>query len=359
MESQASAANYAKQAPVSKRSPTILRRERAGISARLDVIKHMEGFVEEELNRWLKPVSDLWQPSDLLPNLTAENWVEGIEQLREQARALSDEILVVLVGHLVTEEALPTYQTWLNRAEGINDPTGTSDNPWAQWSRGWTAEENRHGDVLLLYLYLSGRVDMRAVSITTQHLIRNGFDPRSGTDPYPGLIYPAFQERATKISHGNVGRLAHNKGDQTLGKICNIIAGDEARHEEAYKRFVGKIFEQDPAGAILAFARVMKKRVTMPARLMSDGKAENLFGQFANVAQRIGVYTARDYAAVIEHLVEYWGVARLSGLPRKALEAQDYLCGLAEHYRGYADELADWFTHQPKVPFSWIFDRPV
>ncbi len=29
---------------------------------------------------------------------------------------------------------------------------------WAQWSRGWTAEEKRHGDVTRTYLYLSGRL---------------------------------------------------------------------------------------------------------------------------------------------------------------------------------------------------------
>ena len=28
------------------------------------------------------------------------------------------------------------------------DITGTSDEPWARWLRGWTAEENRHGDLV-------------------------------------------------------------------------------------------------------------------------------------------------------------------------------------------------------------------
>jgi acyl-[acyl-carrier-protein] desaturase len=32
---------------------------------------------------------------------------------------------------------------------------------WAQWVRQWTSEENRHGDLLNKYLYLSGRVNMR------------------------------------------------------------------------------------------------------------------------------------------------------------------------------------------------------
>jgi acyl-[acyl-carrier-protein] desaturase len=41
--------------------------------------------------------------------------------------------------------------------------------------RQWT-EENRHGDLLNKYLYLSGRVNMREVEMTTQHLINDGFD---------------------------------------------------------------------------------------------------------------------------------------------------------------------------------------
>ena len=61
-----------------------------------------------------------------------------------------------------------------NRVAGFCDDTGCSDLPWARWLRGWTAEENRHGDLLNRYLYLSGRVDMRQVETTVHHLLRNG-----------------------------------------------------------------------------------------------------------------------------------------------------------------------------------------
>jgi hypothetical protein len=37
----------------------------------------------------------------------------------------------------------------------------------------WTGEENRHGDLLNKYLYLSGRVNMREIEMTTQHLIKD------------------------------------------------------------------------------------------------------------------------------------------------------------------------------------------
>ena len=112
-----------------------------------EVIKSMEGFVAENLGSLLKPVEESWQPSDFLPDMTKEDWREQLAEFRTRGANLSDEVLVVLVGDMITEEALPTYQTWLNRLEGVTDVTGASDSPWAQWSRGWTSEENRHGDL--------------------------------------------------------------------------------------------------------------------------------------------------------------------------------------------------------------------
>ena len=323
-----------------------------------EVVKSIAPFVEENL-KLLTPVSEIWQPSDILPHLETEGWHEQVEQLRRQASGIPDEILVVLVGNTVTEEALPSYQTMVNRHPGVTDETGASDSPWARWSRGWTAEENRHGQILSQYLYLSGRVDMHAFELTTQHLIRNGFDPKTGNDPYKGLIYTSFQERATKVSHGNTAVLANKSGDPMLGKICALVTGDESRHEEAYKRFVGKIIEVDPSEAVIAFAQIMKNTVTMPARLMADGVAPDLFNQFAIVAQKIGVYTMRDYADIMEHLLVYWNIRGLSGLTADAAKAQDYLGGLPKRYTALAEKMEAHSAPKAQLSFSWIFNRSV
>jgi len=321
-----------------------------------DVIKGMAAFVEKNLDL-IREVDDSWQPSDILPDMTSEAWKDQVDGLRKQAQAVPDDILVALVGNTVTEEALPAYQTMINRHPGVTDESGASDSPWGRWSRGWTAEENRHGEILIRYLYLTGRVDIHAVEVTTHHLLRNGFDPQTDNDPYKGLIYTSFQERATKISHGNTARLANQCGDATLGKICALITGDESRHEEAYKRFVGRIAEEDPAGAVVAFAEMMKRTVTMPARRMADGAAPDLFAQFSVVAQRIGVYTLRDYAEIIEHLVGYWNIPVLSGLTGDAAKAQDYLGGLAARYAALAARSESRSAPQSKAAFSWIFNR--
>ncbi len=316
----------------------------------------MDAFVEKQLPL-LRPIQDSWQPGDILPDMSKPGWRDEVEALRSAAQSVPDTLLVVLVGNLITEEALPSYQTWLNRVKGLGDETGASLSPWGRWTRGWTAEENRHGDLLNRYLYLSGRVNMRAIEVTTQYLLNNGFDLNSGNDAYRSLVYASFQERATKISHGNVGRLAEKCGDPLLARMCSMIAGDEARHEEAYKRFFAYIIERDPSTAVIAFATMMKRRIAMPARLMSDGSDRDVFEDYAIVAQRSGVYTTRDYADIIAHLVEYWQIAGLTGLTPEAGEEQERLCGMAAHFLKKADKVDRLLAELPAQPFSWIFDR--
>ena len=324
----------------------------------LDLTRQLETIAAEQLPL-LKSVEDSWQPSDFLPDASGPEWAKDVARLREKAAGLPDEVLVVLVGNIVTEEALPSYQTWLNRttAGPLKDDTGVASSPWALWTRAWTAEENRHGDLLNRYLYLSGRVNMRSFEKTTHHLIRNGFDPRTGTDFLNSLIYVSFQERATKISHSNTGKLAEKYGEGALGRICAAIAGDEARHEEAYKRFFRRLIEVDAEKAVIGFAAMMRQKISMPARLMSDDVDSDLFDHFAVVAQRTGVYTFRDYAEVLDHLVDFWGIAALSGLTGEAAECQDYLCRLPEHYLAKSDRIREALEGFPRTRFDWIFGR--
>ena len=324
-------------------------------SSYFEVVDSIEGFVKENIYNLLKPVEESWQPADFLPDMTKETWHDDIAVFRQRATALPDDLLVVLVGDMVTEEALPSYQTWLNNLKGVGDSSGDGDNGWAMWSRGWTAEENRHGDLLNKYLYLTGRVDMRSVEKTIHYLISNGFNPQTENNPYHGFIYTSFQERATKISHRNVATLALRSGEEHLQKICGLIAGDEARHEKAYKLFMTKIFEVDPVNAMLALGKMLKTKIAMPAVLMNDGKDKNLFTKFSNVAQRIGVYTAHDYAEIIDDLVATWNIPTLTGLSDIAGKAQDYVCGLAARYK----RLADRVSFPAKEKFSWIYDREV
>lgn len=334
---------------------TLLTTQMDMIYDHFEVLDGMQQIVGENLSL-LAPTARAWQPADYLPNLNADDWCQQIQNFRTAAQGLSDEALVVLVGDMVTEEALPSYSVSLNLI--ARDYDGTNSKPWAKWMRGWSAEENRHGDLLNAYLRLTGRVDMRSVETTIHHLIANGFNPRAYPDPYNGLVYTSFQERATRISHANVAKLVAAQGDTNLAKICLRIAGDEARHEAFYTLMAGKIMDVDPAGGILAFREMMRGLIAMPGRLMYDGKDADLFDHFAVVAQRLGVYTVHDYAAIIQHLVKTWDIASRS-VSGAAAKAQEYLCKQADRYLAHADKIADFQRGLPSVTFSWIQGRAV
>jgi acyl-[acyl-carrier-protein] desaturase len=312
---------------------------RREIAKNMEVIGMIQGFVAQKVQSSLLDPDDCWQPTDFLPDLSQQDAVEEVKKLRKRSSCIPDSIITSLVGNMITEEALPSYQTSFNLVMNA-DRELTSTNGWAQWSRAWTAEENRHGDLLNKYLYLSGRCDMKAIEQTIHRLIYNGFNPKTNLDPYQIIVYTSFQERATKISHSNTGKLADKAGDNTLSTICKTIAGDEARHEKAYKSFMSKIIEIDPDGAIKSFAQMMRTQIVMPAVSMADGgKDPNIFTNFAAITQKIGVYTAWDYAGIIEHLVSIWKIETLTGLKEGVAKAQDYLCTLADRYKKIAERM--------------------
>ncbi|KAF8728243.1 hypothetical protein HU200_018835 [Digitaria exilis] len=324
-----------------------------------DVLRSLDGWAESNLLPLLKPVDRSWQPHDLLPDSSSPAFRDEVDELRARAMEIPDDYFVCLVGNMVTEEALPTYHAALNSFVGNDDPSSSSD-AWARWSRGWTAEENRHGDLLNRYLYLCGRVDLRRVEQTIHHLIAAGMRLDAGRCPYRGFIYTAFQERATAISHGNTARRAGELGDARLARICGAIAGDEKRHEVAYTRVVDELFRLTPDEAVRALEHMMRERIVMPACYMFDGTDAELFRHYAAVAERLGVYTTGDYAELVEFFVERWGVAGLGdGLTGEGRKAQEYVCRLPERVRKMEEYARRRKVEGQRVPFSWVFDREV
>ena len=305
---------------------------------RLEVMQFLENKVEGFMDEYLIPVEKIWQPSDFLPNSEDENFFEEVKELREIAKDLPYDFWVTLVGDTITEEALPTYESWLMDVEGIDN---VERNGWSKWVRHWTGEENRHGDVLNKYLYLSGRVNMREIEQTTQHLISDGFDIGTGRDPYKNFVYTSFQELATFVSHNRVALIAKKYGEKKLFKMCNLIAGDEMRHHLAYSEFVNQIFKVDPSEMMLAFQYMMKQKITMPALFLreSGDKIGTAFEAFSDSAQRIGVYTASDYVDILQKLNEKWDIGNINGLTAEAEKARDYLMKLPERMRKISERI--------------------
>ncbi|WP_026351303.1 acyl-ACP desaturase [Hymenobacter aerophilus] len=322
----------------------------ASVISRSEVLQSMEGFLKENMNTFLKSVETSWQPSDFLPDSRQETFFDEVKLLRERAGGLSYDLLAVLIGDTITEEALPNYEAWFHELDDLNR---NPDNGWAQWIRGWTAEENRHGDLLNRYLYLTGRVNMREFEVSTQYLINDGFDLGTAHDPYRAFVYTSYQEMATNISHRRVGQLARTAGDDQLSKLCGMIAGDENRHARVYKTFVEKIFEADPSEMMLAFEDMMRKKIVMPAHYMREMGVEmgKTFGHFTDAAQRLGVYTSHDYTEILDTLIQDWKIEQMTDLNAAAEKARDYIVALPNRLRRVADRMP-----VPKLEyrFKWI-----
>lgn len=321
--------------------------------SRKEVMQFLEKSMNGLLDKFLKPADSNWQPSDFLPDANNPDFFKEIEDIQSLSKEMSDDLWVVLVGDTITEEALPTYESWLMSAVGVEQD---GRNSWAEWVRRWTAEENRHGDLLNKYLYLSGRVNMREVEISTQHLISDGFDIQTGIDPFRNFVYTSFQEDATKISHSRVARLAKDSGNKLLAKICGLIAADEARHATAYKEFVRQIFAVDPSEMMMAFEDMMRKKIIMPAAFLRESgeKISTLFAPFSDVAQKLNVYTTQDYINILSSLIKEWDIENLSDLNESAEKARDYIAKLPARLQRISERIK---IPETTHPFKWVMAK--
>ncbi|SDR78428.1 acyl-[acyl-carrier-protein] desaturase [Formosa sp. Hel1_31_208] len=317
---------------------------------RLEVMQHLEKDVNQLIEKYLIPIEKIWQPTDFLPNSESENFYEEVREIRELSKELPYDFWVVLVGDMITEEALPSYESWLMDVEGVDQ---VERNGWSKWVSHWTAEENRHGDVLNKYLYLSGRVNMREIERTTQYLIADGFDIGTDRDPYKNFVYTSFQELATYISHNRVAKIAKEKGNKQLAKMCKIISGDEMRHHHAYSEFVERIFAVDPNQMMVAFHYMMKRKIAMPAHFLreSGDKMGTAFEEFSNTAQRIGVYTSADYVDILQKLIDRWDIGGMTNLSDEAEKARDYLMKLPSRMIRLADRIT---IPENSFQFKWV-----
>ena len=99
--------------------------------------------------------------------------------------------------------------------------------------------------------------------------------------------------------------------------------------------FIDKIFEVDPNEMMLAFADMMKKKIVMPAHNLKEMglKMGDSFEHFSNAAQRLGIYTSKDYIDIMENLIKSWKIDEIVDLQADGRKAQDYLMKLPDRMR--------------------------
>ncbi|XP_022761509.1 stearoyl-[acyl-carrier-protein] 9-desaturase, chloroplastic-like [Durio zibethinus] len=103
---------------------------------KIEIFKSLEEWAENNLLIHLKPVEKCWQPQDFLPDPTSsDEFDEQFKELRERTKEIPDDYFVVLVGDMITEEALPTYQSFLNSLDGVRDEICASLTSWSICTR--------------------------------------------------------------------------------------------------------------------------------------------------------------------------------------------------------------------------------
>lgn len=320
-------------------------------NVRLEVMNFIDKDVDEYVEKFLISPEKIWQPTDFLPDSHSDKFFDQITELRELSKELPYDFWITLIGDTITEEALPSYESWIMEIEGVDQE---NRNGWSKWFRAWSAEENRHGDVLNKFLYLSGRINMREVEISTHYLIADGFDIGTSHDPYKNFVYTSFQELATYISHNRVSEIAKKYGAKGLARMCKIIAGDEMRHHLAYVEFVKRIFEVDPSEMMLAFQHMLKLKIVMPAHFLRESGESigRAFEIFSDSAQRLGVYTSLDYVDIIRKLINLWNIDKIVNLNEEAEKARDYIMNLPDRL----DRIAQRIIIPAESPrLKWVY----
>lgn len=311
----------------------------AAFAAQLDVLAAATPAVEALIDRHEHGRRD-WLPGELV-DFSDDARLPALVDLRDRARGLAPAIKVSVMLNLLTEEGLPHFHRI------IAEHVGTLD-IWRRWTRLWTAEEDRHGNVMRDYVRDAALFKPGALDRLQFDFLNTGFDPDWAGSPYRLLAYTSLQERATQISHANTARLAGAE-EPLLQKVLARLAADEARHCAFYRDAFALALADDPDGALLELARVAPT-LSMPGGTIAG------FQMMAEVERQAGVFGPREYAAMVAESLASWGIGAIEPQRGEARRARDDLMVLPARLTVLADRL-DQRRRLKTFAFDFLRDR--
>jgi acyl-[acyl-carrier-protein] desaturase len=312
------------------------------LQQKAEVLRCLELKVEELISSHVLK-RKLWFSSDFIPTEEKMNDERASikTRLRERAKGIKDQVRVALAINLLTEEGLPHFHTLITKYLGDNSF-------WAKWTNIWTAEEDRHGNVIRDYVRDSQIFNFREIELMQYHYVESGFNPDWDMDPYKVFVYTTLQERATQISHKNTGKAAGEE-EPLLNGILSSIAADEAKHFSFYRNVFKEILTLDPNGALISAATIMPA-IDMPGIAMPN------FRELADVVRRTGIYTPWDYKEIVEELIKFWEIGSFTGLNEIAATAQEKILSIPVRLKKIA-EYIEQKTKSKTFSFEFIYNR--
>jgi acyl-[acyl-carrier-protein] desaturase len=253
-------------------------------------------------------VAKSWYPEEFVPFDNARNF-DSDEPWDPTEYPVSEGVQSALLVNLLTEDNLPYYSSTilgdLDRSE-----------PFHEWGRHWTAEEMRHSFTIRSWILATRVLDHRKLEDARMQQVSDGITPQLLTT-LDALVYPLFQELATRVAHSNTGRQL----DEVHGgkDVMARVAKDEGLHYNYYLGLVKAAIEVFPAETLEAVERQVRT-FNMPGTGIQD------FDIHARRIADADIYTATKFIrAVVYPTLGKLGVAALEGLPQRGEEARDRL----------------------------------
>jgi acyl-[acyl-carrier-protein] desaturase len=308
--------------------------------SKLEVLQDLEEKVRELMETHERK-RELWFPSDLLGPAPDEDPDAHFAQLRAQADGIPDPARAALALNLLTEEGLPHFHRLL--AVYLGD-----DSFWRSWNNLWTAEEDRHGQVLHDYARDTRILQQRKLEEMQFEYLRAGFHPEWDRDPYRVFAYTTVQERATQFSHSETGKIVAEY-EPRLAQVLSQVAKEEARHYTFYRTVFEEILKRDPDQALHSASFILPA-IDMPGVTMPG------FKDLADVIRRAGIYGPRDYLRIVQEQIRYWKIESLEGLNELGRKAQEKILGIPARLKRIA-EYMETRTKSKTFSFEVVFNR--
>lgn len=308
--------------------------------SKFEVLNDLEGTVRDLMAAHERK-RELWMPSDLLGFTEGDCIETHLRGLRDRARGIPDAVRAALAVNTLTEEGLPHFHRLIAVYTG-------DDSYWRSWNNLWTAEEDRHGQVLHDYARDAQVYNQRKFEEMQFEYIRAGFHPDWDKDPYRVFVYTTVQERATQHSHAETGRVVEEY-EPGLAGILREVAQDEARHFAFYRTVFEHVLERDPNQALESASHILPG-IEMPGASIPG------FRDFADVIRRTGIYGPRDYLRIVQEQVRYWRIEGITGLNEVGRKAQERILEIPDRLRRLAD-LIETRSRAKTFVFDVAFNR--
>jgi acyl-[acyl-carrier-protein] desaturase len=308
--------------------------------SKLEVLRDLEAKVRDLMDSHERK-RELWYPSELIGPQAGTCPETHYTQLRDRAAGIPDPARAALALNLLTEEGLPHFHRLL--AVYLGD-----DSFWRRWNNLWTAEEDRHGQVLHDYAREARLLNQRTLEEMQFEYLKAGFHPEWDGDPYRVFAYTTVQERATQHSHSETGKLV-GEYEPILGEILANVAKEEARHYIFYRTVFEEILKRDPDQALHSASFILPS-IDMPGHTMPG------FRDLADVIRRAGIYGPRDYLRIVQEQIRYWKIESLGGLSELGRKAQEKIMSVPDRLRRVA-EIIETRSRAKTFSFDVVFNR--